>query len=163
MLQKTVLSQQLNTFLDETQWLTGHQMTSGLPAVNSDLRKLRKCQSNHHHFLKHNPILVSNLWTDVNDAEKCVASIPSTPYWHHISPHYHHHYRRYRLAHNHLEADGLGGSGGGIHIMGCQQREPSNGVGLKSINKICYETRHQAKPNTEQIEKVANKNMQRYF
>lgn len=32
MLQKTVLSQQLNTFLDKTQWLAGHQMTSGLPA-----------------------------------------------------------------------------------------------------------------------------------
>lgn len=36
---------------------------------------------------------------------------------------------------------GLGGSGGSCHIMGCQQREPSNGVGVKSTkryNQICF-------------------------
>lgn len=30
---------------------------------------------------------------------------------------------------------GLGGAGGSVHIMGCQQREPSNGVGVNSTNK----------------------------
>uniref|UniRef100_A0A1B0C468 Uncharacterized protein n=1 Tax=Glossina palpalis gambiensis TaxID=67801 RepID=A0A1B0C468_9MUSC len=102
--------------------------------------------------------------TAVNGAEKCVASIPSTPYWRHISPHYHHYYHRYSIAHNRKHLHRLGGSAGGTHIMGCQQREPSNGVGLKSINKICYETRrHQAKPKTELIEKVASRNMHRYI
>lgn len=40
---------------------------------------------------------------------------------------------------------GFGGSGGSCHIMGCQQREPSNGVGVKSTKKINKHIKKQPK------------------